>query len=240
MQFSPERLPSKPDIETASAEDWDVACKRAAAIQALLASGTGRPNVVATAKNLGIATAMTYRLLARFRDDPSPSALLPGQVGRPSGSRLLDPETECIIQRLVKSYYLKREQPRVIDLYRQVAAECRRQGFPRPSYKAIWTRVNQLDPVSVVRGREGARAAREKFTPVSTGLRPKAPLELFQIDHTLADVMVVDELDRKSMGRPWLTLVIDVATRMVAGFHLSLDAPSSVSVALAISKCGAA
>ncbi len=29
--------------------------------------------------------------------------------------------------------------------------------------------------------------------------------------------MVVDELDRKTVGRLWLTLVIDVATRMVTG-----------------------
>ena len=63
----------------------------------------------------------------------------------------------------------------------------------------------------------------------------KKPLELFQIDHTLADVIVVDEVEQRPVGRPWLTLVIDVATRVVAGFHLSLDAPSSTSVALAIS-----
>ena len=67
------------------------------------------------------------------------------------------------------------------------------------------------------------------------GLRPTKPLELFQIDHTLADLILVDELERKPIGRPWLTLVIDVATRMIAGFHLSLDAPSATSVALAIS-----
>ena len=179
---------------------------------------------------------MTYRLLARFRIDPFPNALLPGQGGRPTGTRLLHPETECIIERLIKTYYLKREQPRIVDLYREVAVECRRNGVPAASYKAIWNRVKQLDPVSVVRGRQGVRAARERFDPVSIGLRPKAPLELFQIDHTLADVIVLDELDRKTIGRPWLTVVIDVATRMVAGFHLSLDAPSSVSVALAISN----
>lgn len=47
--------------------------------------------------------------------------------------------------------------------------------------------------------------------------------------------MVVDEAERQSIGRPWLTLVIDVATRAVLGFYLSLDAPSSTSVALALS-----
>jgi hypothetical protein len=36
---------------------------------------------------------------------------------------------------------------------------------------------------------------------------------LVQIDHTLVDVIVVDEIERKPIGRPWLTLVVDVATR---------------------------
>jgi len=77
--------------------------------------------------------------------------------------------------------------------------------------------------------------ARDRFTPVGKGLGPTKPLELFQIDHTLADVILVDEFGRRPLGRPWLTLVIDVATRMIAGFHLSLDASSATSVALAIS-----
>jgi putative transposase len=44
------------------------------------------------------------------------------------------------------------------------------------------------------------------------------PLEVVQIDHTLVDVVVVDELERLPLGRPWLTLAIDVASRMVNGF----------------------
>lgn len=35
------------------------------------------------------------------------------------------------------------------------------------------------------------------------------------------------------IGRLWLTLAIDVATRCVGGFYLSLESPSVVSVALA-------
>jgi putative transposase len=86
-----------------------------------------------------------------------------------------------------------------------------------------------------MRYREGARKSREQFAPVGPGLRPEMPLDLYQIDHTLADVIVVNELDRRPVGRPWLTLVIDVASRMIAGFYLSPDSPSSTSVALAIS-----
>ena len=59
-------------------------------------------------------------------------------------------------------------------------------------------------------------------------------LDVVQVDHTPVDVIVVDEAHRLPIGRPWLTLAIDVATRVVVGFYVSLEAPSSTSVALCL------
>ena len=44
------------------------------------------------------------------------------------------------------------------------------------------------------------------------------PLEVVQIDHTQVDVIVVDDRAGKTIGRPWITLAVDVLTRMVTGF----------------------
>ena len=41
---------------------------------------------------------------------------------------------------------------------------------------------------------------------------------------TPVDVIVVDEAHRLLIGRPWLTLAIDVATRVVVGFYVSMEA----------------
>src|SRR6202012_5619078 len=60
------------------------------------------------------------------------------------------------------------------------------------------------------------------------------PLEVVQIDHTEADVIVVDEQSREPIGRPWITLAVDVLTRMVAGFYLGLEPPSRVSIGLCL------
>ena len=38
----------------------------------------------------------------------------------------------------------------------------------------------------------------------------------------------------EAIGRPWITLAVDVLTRMVTGFHLGLDAPSRVSIGLCL------
>jgi transposase InsO family protein len=64
--------------------------------------------------------------------------------------------------------------------------------------------------------------------------RTRQALGIVQIDHTLVDIVVVDEVLRESMGRPWITVAIDIATRVVLGFALRLDPPSATSVGLAL------
>jgi putative transposase len=61
-----------------------------------------------------------------------------------------------------------------------------------------------------------------------------APLEQVQIDHTVIDLIVVDERDRQPIGRPYLTIAIDVFTRCVLGMVVTLEAPSAVSVGLCL------
>ncbi|MEU6586100.1 hypothetical protein [Nocardia sp. NPDC046763] len=54
--------------------------------------------------------------------------------------------------------------------------------------------------------------------------------ERVQIDHTPADVIVVDEFHRLPIGRPYVTAAIDEATRCVPGLVVTLEAPSAASV----------
>ena len=85
-----------------------------------------------------------------------------------------------------------------------------------------------------MRARDGAKAARDRFQPVPGEYVAEGAYEVVQIDHTLVDVIVVDRASRQPLQRPWLTLAIDVASRMVAGFYSTLEPPSVTSVALAI------
>ncbi len=104
-----------------------------------------------------------------------------------------------------------------------------------PSRKAVTARVKAKPRRETVARRHGHKAARDQYAPAIGTLEADWPLALVQIDHTLVDVIVVDSLTRAPIQRPWLTLAIDVCTRCVVGFHLSLEAPSATSVALCIS-----
>ena len=42
-----------------------------------------------------------------------------------------------------------------------------------------------------------------------------------------ASLLVVDDRDRQPIGRPYLTLAIDVFTRCVLGMVVTLEAPSA-------------
>lgn len=56
--------------------------------------------------------------------------------------------------------------------------------------------------------------------------------EMWQADHTILDILVLD--DAVSPVRPWLTVVLDDHSRAIAGYFISLDAPSALNTALAL------
>jgi putative transposase len=188
------------------------------------------------AGKLKIGRAMVYRLLARFKQNRDTSSLLPTRPGRKAGVHLLEEAQEGIISNLIQEVYLSKQKPSVAALHRTIGIECFGANLPIPSYKAVRSRVCILDPQEVVRKREGAKAASERFRLLKLAPKVTTPMELVQIDHTLVDIIVVEPLNREPIGRPWITVAIDVATRMVVGFYLSLQTPSASSVAMAVSQ----
>jgi putative transposase len=75
---------------------------------------------------------------------------------------------------------------------------------------------------------------RTRFVRGSAGVT--RALARVEIDHTLVDTHSVDRRDGKPVGRPWLTIAIDVATRAVLGCVLTLEHPSRLSVALCVQQ----
>ena len=61
------------------------------------------------------------------------------------------------------------------------------------------------------------------------------PGSIFQIDATIADIYLVSTLDpSRIIGRPVLYTIVDVFSRMVAGFSVSLEGPSWLGAMLAL------
>jgi len=170
-----------------------------------------------------------------MRSDPTVTSVMPRTRGRARGAKTLDHDVEAVIEAAIDEIYLDRRGSNVAALVRDIERRCGERKLAPPSYKAVAARLRFRDQREVLRKRKGAAHARNKLGRIVGRLSEDRPLGLVQIDHTLADVIVVSSHDRQPLKRPWLTLAIDVATRMVAGFHLSLEAPSALSVAMVLS-----
>lgn len=225
----------KTSIEEIPEDLWQVACARETVLRPLATSPhAGRAEIEAAATALGIRRAYVYRLLAAYRRRPQTSTLVPKHRGRPEKARVLDGKVEAVIKSAITGFYLTRERPRFSDLMREIEARCHSETLDTPDYRTVRRRLNDLDARKLTAARHGGKRARELFGAALPQQRPGDPLAFVEIDHTPVDVIVVDEETRLPLGRPWLTLAIDVPTRMVAGFHLSFDDPSALAVALVL------
>lgn len=215
---------------------WKIAVRRERVIAPLARrEHVTTQHVQQAAKKLGLGSVMVFRLLARYRRQRLTSALVPERRGRKPGIHVLDTKRENLINAVIDDFYLCPERPTMAALHREVRLASRQKGVSAASYQTVRRRVLELDRRTLLEKRLGAKEAAQRLCPVQQGLQVSAPLELVQIDHTLVDVIIVDEIDREPIGRPWLTLAVDVASRVVVGFHLTLEPPSATSVALALS-----
>ena len=223
--------------QTASTADWSGALEREAVIRPLADQlRLTEATVQGAAAQLGLDRVTIYRLVRRYRQRPQTSSLLPRKRGRDRNSRFLEQSREDLIAACIKEFYLVPEQPSIAALLQEVRRRFAERRLPTPNYRTVVRRVVALDPRFVMTKRQGTKAAREKYGPVGVStLRSDVPLEILQIDHTLVDVIVVDREHRLPIGRPWLTLAIDIATRAIVGFSVSLEAPSALSISLVLS-----
>lgn len=229
------RPPPAPDLSGIVLEEWEKARRRLEVLKPLAeAERRSRGMAQAAADELGISLTLVYRLLARYEAAPRLTSLLPERRGRREGQLVLSAEVEEIVGAVIDELFLTRQKQRVSDVVLEVRKRCRALGFAAPSRKAIDLRLRMRPAAEVHRKRHGRKAARDRFAPAVGSLDAPWPLSLVQIDHTLVDVIVVDSRTREPIQRPWLTLAIDVHSRCVAGFYLSLDPPSATSVALCI------
>ncbi len=222
---------------SASDTDWAEAVRREAVIRPLAdLPQLGLHVATAAARTLGVSVPRVYALLRSFRDHPVTTSLLSHRPGPAKGARLLSAPLESRIEAAIEEVYLKPERPTVKRVWSEVKRTCHAAGMKPPSMKALRARVSARSLRDRVKAREGAAAAGNRFRQVRIGLRTERPLQVVQIDHTKVDLMLVDDVTRACIGRPWLTLVLDVHTRMVTGLYLSLDAPSATAAALAIAQ----
>lgn len=190
------------------------------------------PDVAGVASALGVTPRRVWALLRRLRaagGDASAALFLPAHP--PSRRKRLRAEVEAVIAQAIDQHYAKPTRPSLLSLWREVDRRCRAADFASPSYKAVQARVRARDQRWLVRRREGEAKARS--LRLLTGAHPgaDAPWARVQIDSTPCDVRLVREDDRAVIGRATSTVALDLYSRVILGFSLSLQGASTVTVA---------
>lgn len=187
----------------------------------------------AAGKLLGLHWTTVYRLRKRFLEDPVATSVSPKAPGPNAGFKRLDPDVEEVIRNaLIRWLPRQRElaHPQ-LDLTLHIRACCKRAGLNPPSRSTVVRRW------ALHREEEASRLVDAPGAQVPPGhLVAAEPMELVQIDHTQSDLVVVDERWRKPIGRPWITVAIDIASRCVVGVYIAMERPSAAAVALLLTR----
>jgi len=188
------------------------------------------------AAELGVSRRQLYVLLRRWREgDGLVTDLIPGQSDGGRGRTHLPEPVERIVAETIQKKYLTRQKRSVAAVHREIARACRGLGLPVPSRATVDRRIARMDSLEQATSRGGSDAGRPLRS--AGGLVPpvRRPLEQVQIDHTVVDVMVVDERHRLPIGRPYVTVAIDVFSRCIVGLVVTPEAPSALSALSALS-----
>ncbi len=220
-------------------EDWNEAWNRYQLIRPLIEKGRQNrttTDVQAIATSAGKNLTTVYRWLQRYEKTGLVSSLLRSSRCD-QGIRRLPENVEEVIDTTIKEFHLTNQRHTISETCLEVARKCRELGISSPHPTTIRNRISQISEKLLLTKRLGYKAARERFQPI-LGAFPNAdyPLAVVQIDHTPVDLILVDDMHRLPIGRPYLTLAIDVYSRMIAGFYVTLDPPGALSAGLCVSN----
>jgi putative transposase len=224
------------DISDIADSDWEKIEFRYRCIEPLIHKDITRKEAEVYAKEKGVHFTTLYRWLRQYQSTGTLTGLLSKKRGRREGDTQISHKAEKIIQETIEKYYLTRQKHSIRFVIDKVIAQCMEKNIKPPSKNTIRNRVNIIASYEKEARRVSASIARDKYGATPGQYSAQYPLHVVQIDHTQVDIILVDDVTRKPIGRPWLTLMIDIYSRMITGYYLSLDAPSSTSVAMCITN----
>ena len=219
-----------------SDEVWAEARRRAEIIAPLTQHKTVSTRMAKeAAQKLGLSERTIYNLVKIWKESGSSvPALAPRKSDGGRGYGRIPSNIESIISIAITDTYLTNQRLSVAVLMRTIKERCRKANLSSPSLNTIRSRINNLKQHDILEKRQGKEAAKHLNPLEGHFPETKGILDVVQIDHTPVDLIIVDFHTRQPIGRPWLTIAIDVYSRCIVGFCLTLEPPSAVSVGLCL------
>jgi putative transposase len=135
------------------------------------------------------------------------------------------------LEQLIEGLALRRPPLSRAAVHRETIAIARAHGWLEPSYSTVYSIIRAMPAGLVSLAHDGPKVYADRFELLFRREASRAN-EMWQADHTPLDLWVLDERGRPA--RPWLSVILDDYSRAIAGYTLSLHAPSSIQTARAL------
>lgn len=204
-----------------------MAGERSVVIELYLSGSLG---VKQAAAMLGLKKSAFYALKKKYGRDLGPISLIKQKPGPQKGSMRVTDDIASIITTCYLLHY-DGQAASYSHVWKQVQSGCFAQNLKPPSRTLVTKVINGFDPKSTYRRKHGADASNQVFQPRPGIAHTDYPLEVAQMDHTRVDLFLRAEHDRTIIiGRPWLSVIMDLHTRVILGYYLTMFPPSIISV----------
>lgn len=140
------------------------------------------------------------------------------------------------IATVAKEFFNQPRNPTKASAFRQFLDACAKAGIRACSLRTF---SKELEGRRSVRAQKGKRWAYQTdpivwYLHLQESVHGVRPFQYVHIDHTELDILLGSSMERKSLGKPWLSLAIDAESRAVVGFYLSFEPPSYKSCMMVV------
>lgn len=197
--------------------------------------------ILNVAKRLGVAVPSFHTVKKWMRSYKlyGQDGLLPKQNG--NSVPRYEIEVDMVINGEIQNAYCKRMKIIASEIHASVVTALENlaklrdvKDFQLPTLRTIQRRVNLLDPYIHLRAMLGAPLASRRVRAAGRKIISPSVLSVVQIDTHVMDILVKDPDTDEVLGRPYLVLIIDVYSRMIVGFYVSMFPPSATTTMQAV------
>ncbi|WP_431049263.1 hypothetical protein [Roseateles sp. L2-2] len=153
-------------------------------------------------------------------------------------------ELAPILDQAVDKIYLRAERGTISETWKAAQGlvdehnEARSVEFklPRPTRRQIERAIEKIGRYQRLSRRYGRKVAEVKTSVYGKGPGAERLLDRVEADHARLNVICIDAETGAILGRPWITVLIDVASRMIVAAVIGFETPNAQTVLSALKQ----
>lgn len=152
------------------------------------------------------------------------------------GKKRISSEDDALIQSGIEKHYLTNTPKSMDETIRLIRSQFAAEGLKVPGVCTIRDRIKALSENTILKAQKGSSTASDTLFVSQSEHTASRPLEKVQIDHSPLDIIILSKEGREVVGKPQVTVIQDVHTRLILGIYVGLEDPSFQSVSYALKE----